>query len=244
MATQTDNTAGMDIAHIVAAFSDYDGRVIRIGVTALESTVEHYEDNLWPAVDALLVDDEKWTAVKVDTLNDRAKRHVAAARKAGADIVWTMTTEKLADVLRVRANHTAARLATYEAYAVTESTRKGAKRTAAVTMTNYASFLREIVKGDRDEDGALTKQGKDAAAKREREQKAMATATVDMGGVDWDRDLAALTDEQKLETFLRWETNLKVRIAELKESVGSDKAGKVAAKVTDARKQAAGIKKS
>jgi hypothetical protein len=213
--------------------------VIGIGVKALESTVEHYEDNLWPAIDSLLVDDESWSAVKVDTLNDRAKRHCATARKAGADIQWSMSTEKLGDVLRVRANHTAGRLATYEAYAVTESTRKGAKRTAAVTMTNYASFLRDIVKGDRDEDGNLTKQGKDAAREREARALKLATAEIPMGDVDWLRDVKG-TPADKLTTLLKLRHNLDREIAWLTEELGDEaKAAKSAA--SKALKAAAGI---
>jgi hypothetical protein len=235
MNTQTD-TQGMDIAAIVAAFSDYDSRVVRIGVVALESTVEYYEDNLWPALDALRQDDDK-DVVKVSVLNDRAK---GLARKA--KIRWDMTEEKLADVVRVRANHTAGRLATYEAWATTESTRKGAKRTAAITMPNYAKFLREIAKGDRDEDGNLTKQGKDAAAKRESEAAALATAVIPMSGVDWDRDMASMTPAMRLETFLTWQANIAVKVAELKAELGDD-ATAVVAKVSEAKRKAAGLVK-
>jgi hypothetical protein len=226
----------MDIAAIVAAFSDYDSRVVRIGVVALESTVEYYEDNLWPALDALRQDDDK-DVVKVSVLNDRAK---GLARKA--KVTWNMTEEKLADVVKVRANHTAGRLATYEAWATTESTRKGAKRTKAITMANYAAFLREIAKGDRDEDGNLTKQGKDAAAKREADKLALDNAVLPMTGVDWDRDMASMSDAMKLETFLIWQANIAVRIAELKGDLGDD-ATAIVSKVTEARRKAAGLGK-
>ena len=253
MASKTDSTpeapAGMTIAQIVAAFSDYDSRIVRIGVHALEQTVAHYEDNLWPAIDALCEDGEEWDSkdVTVKVLHDRAVKAVKAARKAGADIEWSMSAEKLGDVLRVRKLHTAGRLAVFEGFAVRESTRKASRnvkaatRTYATTMSSYAGFLREIGNGYRDEDGELTSDGIAAAKTAADKAEKLAKATFTLDGVDWDRDTATMSAEQKLATFLRWEQNLKVRIAELKAELGDD-ASKVTSAFSDAKKKAAGLK--
>jgi len=232
-----ETVTGMSIAEVVAAFSDYDSKLARIGVVALESTIAHYEDALWPGIDSLCDKVDEWKTVKPAVLNDRAKRQCAAARKAGADIKWTLSDEKLADVLKVRERHTDVRLAMYEGHAVRESSKS--KRSAAVTMANYASFLGEIARKDRDEDGELTAQGRKRAAERKAATAAKAAATVPMGDVDWMRDIKG-TDAEKLTTLLNLRHNLNREIAALEATLGDDaKSAKSAA--SKALKKAAGL---
>jgi hypothetical protein len=233
MTTQTDSTT-LDIAGIIAAFSDYDSRVIGAGITALETTLEYYEESLWPALDALRLSDDGDKAVKAEVLVDRAK---GLARKA--KIKWTLSPEKVAAVLSVRALHTEGRLATYSAVAANESSK--AKRTESITMANYASFLRQIDKGHRNEDGAITTAGKQAKSEADARKAKLDAAVIDLGDLDVMRDVKG-SDEDKLATLLSIQINLTVEIARLKAELGDKVVATVNKRVGDKRKAAAGIK--
>lgn len=234
MTNQTDSTTGMDIAGIIAAFSDYDSRVVGAGITALESTIEYYQDDLWPALDALRKDDDGDKAVKAEVLVDRAK---TLARKA--KVKWTLSPEKVASVLSVRALHSDGRLAVYSAVAASDSAK--AKRTESITMSNYASFLRAIDKGYRTEDGAITTAGRDAAKATADRKDKLSAAVIDLGDLDVMRDVKG-SDEDKLATLLSIQINLAVEIARLKAELGDKAVKAVNKRVGDKRKAAANIK--
>lgn len=227
-------TTTMTMQEVLAAFSDYDNRVTGYGAKALDSTVAYFSETIWPAVDALLESDEEWNKVKPSVLNDRGRKAAKAAK-----LEWTMTEEKLADALRVRRLHTVERLAIFSGWAARESMRKESKRTVKVDLSTYRRWLGEVDRKERDDNGDLTKKGKDAAATRKSNAAALATAVI-ASDTDFAKDIKGAPSE-RLATVRRYITNLKVLEIQLVEEVGEKESARIATVITNARKAAAGI---